>query len=118
MSELEKLKAIVKTFCEDRDWDQFHSPKDLAIGLVTEAAELLEIFRFKSPQEIQALLDEPKEREKIADELADAFYFILRFSQLYGFNLASELETKLEKNAKKYPVSKARGSNKKYTEFE
>jgi len=114
---LADIKSDIQKFCEARDWDQFHSPKDLAIGLITEAAELLELFRFKSPEEIQALFEDPPAREKISDELSDSFYFILRFAQKYNFDLTTELEAKMKKNAQKYPVKKSRGTNKKYNEL-
>jgi NTP pyrophosphatase (non-canonical NTP hydrolase) len=114
---LAKAKKEVREFCEARDWDQFHSPKDLSIGLITEAAELLELFRFKSPEEIQKLFEHPASREKIADELSDSFYFILRFAQKYGFDLTGELKKKMAKNSAKYPIEKSRGSNKKYDEL-
>ncbi len=112
-----ELKEIVKKFCEERDWDQFHSPKDLAIGLVTESSELLEIFRFKSNEEIKSYLDDSVKREQINDEVSDIFYFVLRFAQLYKLDLVSELNKKLAKNAIKYPVARAKGSNKKYNEL-
>ena len=114
---LEEAKTYIKKFCEDRDWDQFHSPKDLSIGLITEAAELLELFRFKSPEEIQQLFEKPFSREKIADELSDSFYFVLRFAQKYNFDLIAELKKKMAKNAARYPVEKSRGNNKKYNEL-
>jgi len=114
---LEKLKDSVKKFCEDREWDQYHSPKELAIGLITEASELLEIFRFKSEKEIKEILEDPRKREMIGDELADVLYFILRFSQMYGFDISSEIDRKLKKNENRYPVQKSKGMNKKYSEY-
>lgn len=114
---LEEAKAFVKNFCAERDWDQFHSPKDLSIGLITEAAELLELFRFKSPEEIQGLFDNVLTRERIADELSDSFYFVLRFAQKYNFDLIAELKKKMAKNAARYPIEKSRGNNKKYDEL-
>lgn len=111
-----ELKIAVKKFCDDRDWDQFHPPKDLAIGVSTEAAELLDLFRFKTEKQIAAMLSESKKREAIAEELADTLYFILRFAQMNGFDLSDELIKKLKKNDEKYPVGKAKGSNKKYNE--
>ena len=114
---VEFAKGYIKKFCEDRDWDQFHSPKDLSIGLITEAAELLELFRFKSPEEIAQLFEKPATREKIADELSDSFYFVLRFAQKYNFDLISELKKKMNKNAARYPVEKSKGNNKKYNEL-
>src|SRR5579885_1138184 len=114
---IEDLKTRVREFCEARDWDQFHSAKDLAIGLVTEGSELLEHFRFRSEHEIADLLRETPRRREVAHELADAFFFLLRFSQRFGFDLASCLEAKMAVNAERYPVEAARGSNRKYTEL-
>ena len=107
----------IQKFCSDRDWDQFHDPKELAIGLITESSELLEIFRFQSKEQAMDLLNQPSKREAIEDEVADVFFFVLRFAAMNGIDLGSVLERKILKNEKKYPVEKARGSNRKYTEF-
>jgi NTP pyrophosphatase (non-canonical NTP hydrolase) len=113
--ELEQLVSAIKNFCEDRDWDQYHNPKDLAIGISTEAAELLDLFRFKNGNEItQTLLDR---REHIEDELADVLFFVLRFAQMNDIDLKTALENKLKKNAIKYPIEKVKGNNKKYNEY-
>lgn len=99
-----ELKQLFKNFCDERGWDPYHTPKDLAIGLVTEASELLELFRFVSEKEQPGLMDDPAERAKMADELADSMVFILRFAQLYGFDLSQAVRQKMVKNAKKYPA--------------
>ena len=114
---IRELKEKVKQFCEERDWDQYHNPKDLAIGIITESAELLEHFRFKSEKEVGEMLKDPKKKEEISHELADVLYFVLRLSQKYDIDLVEALDKKLEKNRQKYPVEKAKGSNKKYTEL-
>lgn len=98
---IDELKQLVRDFCEARDWDPFHTPKDLAIGLVTEGSELLEIFRFVKETEEDMVLRE--KREAIADELADSLFFILRFAGRFGFDLSDSLARKLEKNVKRYP---------------
>lgn len=113
----QSLCELITQFCEERDWDQFHGPKDLAIGLVTEASELLEIFRFQSEEQSKSLLTSAEARESISDELADVYFFLLRFAGRNGFDLDKALRKKMAKNAKKYPVEKSRGSNKKYTEL-
>ena len=113
--ELEELISKIKLFCEDRDWDQYHNPKDLAIGISTEAAELLDLFRFKNGNEItQSMLEK---REQIEDELADVLFFVLRFAQMNDIDLKMALENKLKKNALKYPIEKVKGNNKKYNEY-
>ena len=115
---INELKEKVKVFCEEREWDQFHNPKELAIGIVTESAELLDHFRFKSEKEIEIMFKDEKKRQEICEEIADIFYFTLRLSQRYDIDLSTELIKKLEKNEKRYPVEKAKGSNKKYTELQ
>lgn len=114
---LSELKETVRFFCEERDWDQFHNPKDLAIGVVTEASELIEHFRFKNQQEIEIIMQDKKKKEKIGNELADILFFLLRFSQINEFDLTKELKRKMKLNGKKYPVELSRGSNKKYDEI-
>ena len=117
-SPLQELKDAVRRFCEARDWDQYHDAKDLAIGVSTEAAELLEHFRFKSKEEIKAFFEDAKKREDIEDEMADVLFFLLRMAQRYDIDLAKALERKIEKNGQKYPVEKAKGKNHKYTELQ
>ncbi|MBX3023048.1 MAG: nucleotide pyrophosphohydrolase [Bdellovibrionales bacterium] len=101
---LADVKNWVQRFCEERDWDPYHSPKDLAIGLATESSELLELFRFVRERELKPLMDDPSQRQKMADELADSLYFILRFAQLYHFDLSECMRNKMVKNAQKYPA--------------
>ena len=103
---LEDLKTEVKNFCSERNWDPPHNPKDLAIGAVTEASELLEIFRFFSEEESFEMLKDSEIRERVGEELADTFCFLLRFAQMYDFDLTSSLQDKLAKNALKYPLDK------------
>jgi len=117
MSTLEELQGRVARFCEERDWDQFHDIKELAIGVSTEAAELLELFRFLGRDECEALFENPAKREKIEDEIADVLFFLLRIAGRYKVDLASAVAAKMAKNARRYPVEKAKGSNRKYDEF-
>ena len=116
-SNIKELKELVKKFCEERDWDQYHSAKDLAIGIITESSELLEHFRFKSEKETEDLFDEKSKRDEISEELADIIYFILRFAEKYNIDLSKELQKKIEKNNQKYPIEKSKGLNKKYSEL-
>jgi NTP pyrophosphatase (non-canonical NTP hydrolase) len=108
---------LIREFCQQRDWDQFHGPKDLAIGLVTESSELLELFRFQSEQQVQDMLSDEATRRKVADELADVYFFLLRFADLNGFDLDRSLSSKMQANSEKYPVEKSKGRNQKYTEL-
>lgn len=108
-----QLKDRVRVFCEARNWDQFHNAKDLAIGIATEAGELLEHFRFQSQEQIDEILADPARREGIEEELADVLIFLLRFAQRFGFGLSTAVADKLAANAQRYPISTARGSNRK-----
>lgn len=114
MDQLDQMTEWVKTFCEDRDWDQFHGPKDLAIGLVTESSELLEEFRFLSENQVREKMENALARAGIEDELADITFFLLRFCQLNSIDLKSALKNKIQKNHEKYPVEKSRSKNLKY----
>ena len=102
---VDDLKEKVKVFCEERGWDSYHNAKDLAIGVATEAVELLELFRFRDPEEIILFFESADKREAIGDELADVFFCLLRFCQLYDFDLGQCLDKKMKKNALKYPGS-------------
>jgi NTP pyrophosphatase (non-canonical NTP hydrolase) len=113
---IKELTELVKSFCEERDWDQFHNPKDLAIGISTEANELLDIFRFKSEKDMQQLFIDKDKREHIEEEIADVLFFVLRFAQMNHIDLQSALEMKINKNALKYSVESSKGSNRKYNE--
>ncbi|MDO0823083.1 nucleotide pyrophosphohydrolase [Desulfosporosinus nitroreducens] len=113
---LSALKNAVRSFCEDRDWDQFHNAKDLSIGLVTESAELIDHFRFKSSSEIEDMFNDGNKKLKITEELSDVLFFVLRFAQMYHIDLTTELIRKIQINNEKYPIDKCKGSNKKYTE--
>lgn len=114
--DVQALTEMIQKFCEARDWDQFHPPKDLAIGISTEANELLDLFRFKNDQQVQEKLKDPAFRVKVSEELADVFFFVLRFAQMNSIDLSQALEDKMQKNGQKYPVETSKGSNRKYNE--
>jgi len=110
------LKSITEQllkFRRERDWEQFHRPKELAISIVLEAAELLEEFQWKTDEEIKKHLKEGG-LENVKDEVADIAVYILLLSHDLGIDLMDAIRKKLKKNAKKYPVEKARGNAKKY----
>ena len=110
---INELIKMVQDFCEERDWDQYHNPKDLAIGISTEANELLDIFRFQSEEQMKQMMNSNK-REHIAEELADTLFFVLRFAQMYDFDLPEILNNKIKKNNKKYPIETSKGRNEKH----
>jgi NTP pyrophosphatase (non-canonical NTP hydrolase) len=103
------LTSSLREFRDERDWAQFHNPKDLAIALSIEANELLETFLWKSP--------EAANRDKVQEELADVFAYGLLLADRYGFNVEDIVRQKIERNALKYPVAKAKGSAAKYNEL-
>lgn len=113
---IQDLTAKVQAFCEERDWDQFHNPKDLAIGISTEANELLDIFRFKNEEDMNQIFADPCKKEHVEEEIADVFFFLLRFAQRNQIDLSKALEKKMEKNNVKYSVEFAKGNNRKYNE--
>ena len=117
MDSLEAITKKIQSFCEARDWDKFHSPKDLAIGISTEANELLDLFRFKTAEDMDRMMSDEKKRSLISDELADVFYFLIRFAQMYDFDLLASLERKMALNEERYSVERSRGSNVKYDQF-
>ena len=112
-----ELKTRIRKFVTDRDWDQYHYPKDLAIGLAIEAAELLEHFRFRSNDELEELATDTEFRQCVAHELADVLYFVLLMCSNLRLDASSILTEKLAINAEKYPVNQSRGSNIKYTDL-
>lgn len=114
---IDEVKKFVSEFCLNRNWGQFHNLKDLAIGISTEANELLQIFRFKSKHEIEVMTGSDRWGD-ICDEIADVFYFVLLFALNAGIDLSEALERKLKKNGEKYPIEKAKDNNKKYDEYE
>src|ERR1700677_1739483 len=89
-----QLKKLVQKFCEIRDWDQYHGPKDLSIGIVTEAAEVLDHFRFKTETEGRAYLKNPKKRLEVEREVADTLFMLLRFAQMADTDLSQALTRK------------------------
>lgn len=99
-------------FRDERDWKQFHNPKDVALSLVLEAAEVLEHFQWKSRLEVKKYLKTNK--KNVGEELADVLYWVLLMSHDLGINIKKALEEKLKQNEKKYPVSKSKGKHTKY----
>ncbi len=110
-----ELKARVVAFRDARDWRQFHNPKDLAISLLLEASEVLEHFQWKNADEMAKHVQENK--DDVAEELADTFYWVLLIANDLGIDLAEAFTKKLAKNEAKYPKEKATGNHKKYTQL-
>ncbi len=112
-----ELRARVLAFVHERDWEQFHSPKNLSMALAAESGELMEHFLWSDSPASQAVAQNPKKRPAIEAEIADVVIYALEFANICGIDLAAAIETKMAANAKKYPVEKARGRSNKYTEL-
>ncbi len=110
--DLQTLQERIKQFCADRDWSQFHDPKNLAISLQLEASEVLELFQWTKDNQVV----KGKEGE-VADELADVMYWLLMLANHYDIDLVEALSQKMDKNEQKYPVEKAKGTSAKYTDL-
>ena len=109
MSDLEELRKAIVQFTQERDWDQFHNGKDLALALSIEAAELNEAFLWKEAAEVNV--------EKVKEELADIFNYAILLADKYNLDIRQIVLDKIKRNAEKYPVDKAYGSAKKYNEL-
>jgi dCTP diphosphatase len=110
-----ELVLALRRFAEERDWDQFHSPKNLSAALAVEAGELLEHFQWLTDEQSRNL--SPSDKERVALEIADVFLYLLRLTDRLDVDLLSVARKKLELNAKKYPVERARGTARKYTDL-
>lgn len=114
-SELSDLKYRLRQFAKERDWDQFHSPKNLSMALIAEAAELVEHFQWMTEEQSKAL---PRDKlAKVAEELADIQIYLIRVADKLNIDLIKAATKKIEINEKKYPSYIVRGSSKKYTEY-
>ena len=109
------LQARIQKFVDDRDWDQFHNPKDISISLMLEAAEVLEHFQWKNSEEMTEHVNSHK--YEVGEELADVMYWVLLLAKKLDVDLGKIFEKKMLKNEKKYPIEKAKGSHRKYTEL-
>ncbi|WP_138431926.1 nucleotide pyrophosphohydrolase [Fodinibius saliphilus] len=115
MDQLQELKEKLEEFNKERDWDQFHSPKNVAMALSVEASEIVEIFQWMQGEESFEL--DADEKDKLEEELGDVFLYLQLLASKYDINLLEAGKKKLAKNREKYPVEKAKGSSKKYTDL-
>lgn len=111
---IRSIQQQLQSFAQERDWDQFHNPKNLAAALSVEASEILELFQWLSPEQSLTLKDNPKEKQHAADEIADTFIYLLRLADKLEIDIEAAIESKMKKNAEKYPVELARGNATKY----
>ena len=115
--EIEKLQNFLRQVAGQRQWDQFHTPKNLSMALSVEASELVEIFQWLTPDESIAIVN-TTQYESVKDEVADIAIYLLRICDKLDINLEECIYQKMEKNIKKYPVDKAKGNAKKYNQYE
>ncbi len=113
MRSLEELKLSLRKFAEERDWDQFHSPKNLSMALAGEAGELLEQFQWLTEDQSKNLTDQ--QLLAVADEIADVQLYLIRLSDKLGLDILAECTRKIAINADKYPIEKSKGKSDKYT---
>ena len=116
MIDNQKLAITLRSFAAERDWDQFHTPKNLATSISVEAAELLELFQWSRGQKGWDEVTDPSIRARVEDELADILLYLIRFADKAAIDLAAIAERKIASNAAKYPPDKFRGSDRKYDE--
>lgn len=113
---LDQLRNRVNQFVEERDWAQFHSPKNLAMAMIVEAGEVVEHFQWITEQESRNL--DAQTKEQVGQELSDTFVYLLRIAEVCGIDLIQAVNKKIDLNALKYPVEKCKGSNAKYTDYQ
>ena len=115
MTDIEKLQERLQAFADQRDWNQFHSPKNLAMALIVEAGELAEHFQWLTQEESFNL---PADKlEKVGEELADTFVYLVRLAAQLGIDLPAAVDRKIKLNEEKYPPDRVRGSARKYNEY-
>jgi dCTP diphosphatase len=115
-SDFDRIRKQVRQFVVERDWDQFHSPKNLSMALIVEAAELVEHFQWLTEEQSAKL--SPEKLAEVEQELADIQVYLISLAEKLKVDLVAAVDRKLVLNAQKYPVEKARGNSKKYTEHE
>ena len=113
-----KIKEKLRQIALEREWDQFHTPKNLAISLSLESSELLEIFQWLNDEQVKSLKDNPKLLSKIQEEISDVLYYLLRLSDILNIDVEKCFWEKLALSEKKYPVALSKGNSKKYTELQ
>lgn len=116
MDTLQELRMRLREFARERDWEQFHSPKNLAAALIVEAGELLEHFQWLTERQSEEL--SPQTRALVAEELADVLLYLVRLADRVDIDLAAATAQKLQRNAEKYPADKVRASAKKYSDYD
>ena len=117
-SSIAELTRIVRAFADSRDWQQFHTARNLLLALVGETGELAAEFQWMGDDEVVSALQDPTKREAVGSEIADVFIYLLRLADVTGIDLAEELKKKIAINEERYPADRAKGSAAKYTAYE
>lgn len=118
MNSFDDIQSTIRKFVHERDWKQYHTPKNLCISLMIELAELSEHFQWKTDQDVLQMLTDPKKKEEIGEEIADVFSYLLSLCDSLDVDLLAVTKNKMEKNAAKYPVEKVKGKAHKYTYYQ
>ena len=113
--EIEKIQAILAEFATERDWDQFHNPKNLAMAMSVEASEILEHFQWLTPEQAEVMKADPEIKPLVSEEIADVMIYLLRIADTLEVDIEEAVFAKIEKNAEKYPVSLSKGQATKYS---
>ncbi|MBT63194.1 nucleotide pyrophosphohydrolase [Coraliomargarita sp. SDUM461003] len=116
-TQLQAIKDRVLAFASERDWQQFHSPKNLSMAIAAEAAELMEHFLWQGSEASRSDVNSDKLRDKVEEELADVFIYAIEFANVAGIDIAEIIEKKMQRNGEKYPIEKSKGKSLKYTEL-
>lgn len=114
---IDDLRQQIRQFAAERDWEQFHAPKNLVMALVGEVGELTEIFQWLTAEESARVMSDPAQATHVREEIADVLAYLLRLADVLDVDIAEAFSEKMIKNAAKYPVEQARGSAAKYSEF-
>jgi len=114
---IKELKDFYRNFTKVREWNKYHTPKDLSMAISIEAAELQELFLWKSDIDVKEMLNIPEKKERLREELADVFAYVIRMADVLDIDIIKAFYDKMEKNHNKYPIDKIKGNFKKYNEI-
>jgi dCTP diphosphatase len=117
MDDLRRLQTLLDEFAGQRDWKKFHTPKNLVMALSGEVGELTELFQWLTPEQAATLTNDPRSRQRVEEEIADVFIYLLRLAHVLDVDLIAAAQNKIELNASRYPEDAARGNALKYTEL-
>jgi NTP pyrophosphatase (non-canonical NTP hydrolase) len=115
--QFEAIENLIRTFSEVRDWDQFHTPKNLVLAATTELGELAELFLWKTDQEVETFLQSQEGKQQISEEIADVAIYLMRLCQKTEIDFIEAIRSKIAINEVKYPIEKSKGNSQKYNKF-